>query len=235
MIVAIAAGDAPADGAADEARKHVADCAACSEDLALARESLQQLEAPESGTLPAARSFGGRVAIAAAVLICGIAGATILRIGASRRAAEARVAALEQAVAALQEKLAQTEAARQALTQPLTNPPLLELLPRHLIGRGTSDAGPPATLRPNGPYAVLSLLHEATAQYDDYRLQITNPQGAVAWTVRGLIRQQDGDFTVLLPTAGLEGGRYELRLEGRRREHWNMLGTYSLDVRRDEP
>jgi hypothetical protein len=123
---------------------------------------------------------------------------------------------------------------------------VLELVPSARSARGAThssgsagpwdwDAPPPDPARRTlhiggGPFAVISLLYDSPPRYDDYRLEVTGPAGAVIWTTEGLVRQPDGDFTALVPTANLAAGPHTLRLAGRRGADWAPLGSYQLDV-----
>jgi hypothetical protein len=232
VIVALSSGEAPSGPEAEQVRSHLAACADCAEELELAGEGLRAVaDAPHAAPSAGAkrpRALGSLAAGAAATFAAGL---LIGRLTSSPPSGgeTGRVASLESEVVRLRQERAAALVPTQSVQK---NVPVLELLPEEALKRGSSPAStqPPAP-RLSGPFVAVSLVYDSPRPYEDYRLEVEDPEGTVLWRAEGLLRQPDGDFTALLPTAPLREGRHVLRLSGRRAETWTVLASYVLDVR----
>jgi hypothetical protein len=242
-IVAFAAEETVEGQGADARRAHFAMCAECQEELALARESARAVENPPAVSAPATgprAAWSARTAAAAAAIL--VSGILVGHLMPQRATSDGgQIAALVAENARLRGDAARAGALQNRLDEalaPQKNVAVVQLLPQRGAFRGTPGAPGSAprgdghlTLTRGGPYAVVSLIYESAPRWDDYRVEIADPAATVVWRADGLVRQPEGDFTVLVPTASLKDGSHELHLCGRRGESWTRLATYRLDVR----
>src|SRR5262245_52991500 len=175
VIVSLASPDAPETPEADAVREHLASCAACREELALARESAELVESQPADEATRVLPRLARISLvasgAAALFFVGLfVGQLTLRAPGPE----------PERLAGSQRGVTYREAAHPAL-EPQKNVPVLELVPAGSAVRGT-PRGHGAMLRPNGAFAVLSLIYESAQRWDDYRLEVAGPNGTILWS-----------------------------------------------------
>lgn len=128
----------------------------------------------------------------------------------------------------LQGRLAEEPAAGSAASGINVFP--LDLAPLDASGK----RGPAATSVPAGMRSLLLRLNLADARpFDDYRVTVRKDgvAGEVVWSRDGLVRQPEGNFSVVLPCETLPGGSYRIEVEGLRAQGPERLAEYTLVLR----
>jgi putative zinc finger protein len=198
---------------ADEglARRHLADCADCAEELQLAKES-RQADRPATVS-PIVRAPAARWLALPATLAAGLVVGLLWPRPAAPPAAppdDGRVASLQAEVGRLRSSLAELEARAAAHAAPEVNLPVFELLSA-AVTRGGRDVAN-AIVVPAGARQVALLLVADGADGRAAHLEARRADGSVAWQADGLRASPLGAYTVAVPVAQLPEGAYVLRL-----------------------
>lgn len=208
------AWDRPLEGLdASVARAHLQECAACREELELARESRALGSAADVAPLRAAPSRWTPMrlvlpaALAAGLLLGFVAGAR--RQPPSPPPDDGRVAALEAEASRLRGLVATLETQVRAV-RPRINLPLFELLPS-LVRRG-EGTGATRIAIPPGAAEVALLLGTEHATGTAASVAIVDLAGQEIWKADGLVSGPPGGFVVTLPAALLPTGVATVRL-----------------------
>jgi hypothetical protein len=220
------------------AQRHLESCAACREELELARQSRELEAEPDAAAVPASarppRAMPVRFvlpATLAAGLVVGFA------LGARRTPAppppdDGRVARLEGETARLrtettrlQDLVASLEtAAREA--RPRLNLPLFELIP------GRTRSGGPGLANeitiPSSAAEVVLLIGLPNAPGTPASAVLKDASGREVWTADGLTSGPPGGYVVTLPASMLPAGRYALTLRPKQDEPVD----YAIEVKR---
>lgn len=228
-----AAGAPSLDPAVDS---HLENCAACRDELAMARESRQRLEPSAARVVPFAASRRGAVAPAwrAAAIAASFLGVvalggwwsssnridsleSIARESAALRSENADVRAQlddqrakAESLAAERERL-QSELTRQAA--PLANVPIIEIAADG-SRRGVDSATTTLLVTDETGSVVVVLAAAPGIGCRRCTATLTDAAGQQLWRGDGLIRQPTDDYTLTLPLALLPSGRLTLELTG---------------------
>jgi hypothetical protein len=225
---------------ADVVRAHLDTCAACTEDLALARES-RRLEGqrPEAATVrplrPAGRS-AWRVAALPATLAAGLAAGALWGRGTALPPVQTQtqtqtngpgVSALESEVARLRQAVTDLEARARASAGPRLNLPIFELIPGALIDRGAPVGGNDVAVPGDADEIALFLTADAPAA-GGASLVLKDAAGREVWRADGLRYGPPGGYVVTLPASLLPDGAYVVTVRPARGKD----AAYHLRVRR---
>jgi hypothetical protein len=221
---------------ADVVRAHLETCAACGEDLALARES-RRLEAQTPGAAtvrplrPAGRS-GWRVAALPATLAAGLAAGALWGRGTAPPPAQPQtngpgVSALESEVARLRQAVTDLEARARASAGPRLNLPIFELIPGALIDRGAPVGGNDVAVPADAGEIALFLTADAPAA-GGASLVLKDAAGREVWRADGLRYGPPGGYVVTLPASLLPDGAYVVTVRPARGKD----AAYHVRVRR---
>jgi hypothetical protein len=189
-LVALAAGEAPGEGAPEAIAGHLAACARCSEERDLALAGRSAVVDPRPPRAERGTGGGWRVlAIAASLFGLAILAGYVQQRGTIQELRETRGVEPE---------------------SPRLNVPVVELSPAEAL-RGGSE---PTELRlPAGAGSVmLILLPGAVPDGVPLRVTLRDAAGEAVWSGTGLERSALGDFTVELPAAILEPGPMRLEI-----------------------
>jgi hypothetical protein len=245
-LVAWAAGETVTDPGV--LAHHLEVCASCRDDLELLRSDLALEPLTWRGvrrTKPsrAAKSWRRASMALAAVAVLAVATAAILgwRLVSVDRVAGLRQQQLAADVSAvtaerdhlvgettdLRDQVANLGDRLQALASPRLNIPVIELLPRGLVTRGT--ASPTVETVPTGVEVVTLLLaaHDLRP-VDERALEVRDATENLVWRGSGLRLSEMRDYTVQLPVDQLPPGNLELVVLGRAGSRWIDLDRYQL-------
>lgn len=97
---------------------------------------------------------------------------------------------------------------------------------------GSVPRGPAEETVPAGMGSIVLELGVADLRaFSDYRMTVRRDEpGGEPWRLRGLKRQPDGHFSVLVPREFLPAGRYRIELEGVGEEGAERLAEYELTI-----
>jgi hypothetical protein len=223
-LVALA-WDQPAEGVdLDLVRRHVKNCTACAEELALVRESrgLETSAVPHRLTRPV--PFIARYGSLAAALIVAFGSGVLWRsqpreTGPSvseieRRRLAGRVGELEQEVDRL----------RQEAAAPEPNVPVVEVLPDSAVQRSPTSAETRLVLPRGARFVALVLSSDRAA--GPVSVELRDAAGETAWKGSDLTPGPLGGYTLGLPAALLAEGKYTVVLRPAR----GKPETYSIVV-----
>ncbi len=105
------------------------------------------------------------------------------------------------------------------------NLPVIEVFPDGFTLRGGSEA---LTIKDGDGAVALILATRASGGWDSYRLRVIDDSDSELFRVDDLIRRETDDFTVLLPVSGLPTGEISLIIDGSKDGSWTELETYTL-------
>jgi hypothetical protein len=221
---------------ADVVRAHLETCAACSEDLALARESrLLEGQRPDAANVlplrPAGRSVW-RVAALPATLAAGLAAGALWGRGTAPPPVQTQtngpdVSGLESEVARLRQAVTDLEARVRASAGPRLNLPIFELIPGALIDRGAPVGGNDVAVPGDADEVALFLTAEAPAA-GGASLVLKDAAGREVWRADGLRYGPPGGYVVTLPASLLPDGAYVVTVRTARGKD----AAYHVRVRR---
>lgn len=127
------------------------------------------------------------------------------------------------------EEGALTQASHEAGPPLLTEAPLqLELRSREMLTRSQAQDSTPRIDR-SADATLLALVPDHFQALDAYRASIREEQGK-SFPPRPVSRRAGGEFYLQLVASGLAAGSYEILLEGRRGDSWEVLGVYPLEL-----
>lgn len=186
---------------------HLTRCLACAEDVRMAREGLARIATADRRT-ETFRWWPAAAGVAAGVAAGWLLAALWLDAGGMRsrlRSAELRIQALQSDQAILQRE-------REAARGPRLNLVTVDLFPSSLSRRSGETAANRVQL-PAAPDAIALVLNSQIAPRQGvFGARLLDGQGRLIWQASGLIRQQQGEFTIQFPRGFLPAGDYELRL-----------------------
>lgn len=216
------------------ARRHIENCPACREELALASESRRLESEGPAEVVPIPRPARPRwalpAALAAGLLVGLLAGRLAVPVAPPVRdeQARARVAALETELAGLRGTLSALQDTLREARLPQLNLPLFELLPESLVVRGGAGAleGATEVVVPAGATRI-ALLLGADASPGTATLAIEDGTGREVWRGAGLVHGPPGGYTLTVPAELLPDGGYRITV---RPERGKPVG-YRLRVR----
>jgi Putative zinc-finger len=227
------AWDRPVTALADElVQAHLAGCAGCREELALARES-RRLEADaDAARVARPARWSWRTAALPATLAAGLAAGAVWGRGTAPRppvnATDGpRVSALESEVSHLRETVGDLEARVRAAAGPHLNLPIFEILPGSTISRGAAEAGTELAVPADANEIALLLAADGPGG-GPAALAIRHADGREVWRGQGLRYAPPGGYVVTLPAALLPDGAYVLDVRPQR----GRATAYAIRVRR---
>jgi hypothetical protein len=227
------AWDRPVTTLADElVQAHLAGCAGCREELALARES-RRLEADaDAARVVRPARWSWRTAALPATLAAGLAAGAVWGRGTAPRPPVTpndgpRVSALESEVARLRAITTDLETRVRAAASPRLNLPIFELLPGTLIERGGAGGGNPVAIPKDAPEIALLLAADGPAG-DPVGLVLADAGGREIWRGEGLRHGPPGGYVLTVPSSLLPDGAYVVTL----RPTHGPEATYRVRVRR---
>ncbi len=114
------------------------------------------------------------------------------------------------------------------LSRPQVNAPVLDLYPEGRARRGVATSTP--EVPPDARLFTLILSPAQRGAWEDYEAEISDADGAVVWTARGLRPNAFGSFSLTLPRKALGAGEHRLRLFGLSRNTREPIGEYVLQL-----
>lgn len=114
------------------------------------------------------------------------------------------------------------------LSRPQVNVPIQDLYPED-SERADAGAGT-VPLLPAGEASTLVIHLLDGPGRDEYRAEIVDHEGVVAWSGEGLRRSPLGPLTLALPAAFARPGRYEIRVHGTGAERALLIETYPFEI-----
>ncbi len=228
-LVAIAGGEA---APSDLAARHLVDCSACGEQLALVRDSFSALEEEPAaaGGQPARpatshRPDAGPVRVSRWRELAIAASLAGVVAGAGWIASWQQAARLEGRVAVLEGQ--NLSFAEEALLQ--ANLPVPELSP-HVLRDPEAEVRV-VRLAPGTPALALVLLSDLPARQRTAELRLLAADGRELLRVPGLERDpEEGYFSLLLPVSRLEAGLCSIELRFREPGAAAVIETYRLRI-----
>ena len=191
-------------------RRHVAECAECAEDLALAEESRRgSAEGAEAARVTPFPSRPLRWLALPATLAAGL----VLGLLWPRTPAptdDGRVAALEAELHRLRASVADLQSRAAALAAPDLNLPVFELVAAALT-RGAGGTANEVVIPAGARQVALLLVAEGDGDAPA-RLEVRRADGTVAWQADGLRASPLGAYTLAVPASSLGPGAYVFAL-----------------------
>jgi hypothetical protein len=227
-----------ATGEADDAQRlrieaHVRECALCAEALSDARdftrpegpgESVSRFETAASlrAVRAAVKPDRGRLWLAIAAGIAGVAVATSIWALVSRQALRSERDALSQRAASIERQLAE---ARRHAAEPQLNARVIDLIPSDTVVRSETAKAPVSA----GASEWLTVILNGAPgiAYPSYEVSIRGVSGNLEYQAAGLQRTPQGAFLLTLPAGALVPGKHRIEVYavGKR------LLDYLLDLR----
>jgi hypothetical protein len=125
----------------------------------------------------------------------------------------------------------QAEAEHQKLA--LARPPALPEGNLPLVMLEASRASGQNTLTiPASASQVALWIEPGSASFDHFALELSDAGGRAMKRVDGLAKNSYGAVSIVIPSEGLSAGKYRARLSGIRGGATQLIGEYSLEIRR---
>lgn len=245
-LVAWAAGDTVAHP--EVVAHHLEVCASCRDDLELLRSDLAleplawrklRRTTPSRGATSWRRAAMALAAVAVlAITTTAVLGWRMVSIDRHAAVQERQLVADVSAVTAerdnlvgtnadLRERVEDLGARLQELASPRLNIPVMELLPRGLVTRGTSSSTV-ETIPAGVEVVTLLLAAHDLRPVQERALEVRGEGDEILWRGSDLRLSDMRDYTVQLPVDQLPPGNLELRVLGRTGSGWIELDRYRL-------
>ncbi|MFY9819862.1 MAG: zf-HC2 domain-containing protein [Thermoanaerobaculia bacterium] len=222
-LVALAWGETPPDLDPALAERHLVSCPPCAAELEMVKTSRRLEEDDKIALFPArprrqpqeTGAYRGWRATALAASLAGLVAVS----GWVYSARDARQLADRL-------RLVAPPAAGAQIAQAVT---FLNVSPDQAVERG--KAREVTKLPASSSPPVLALVSSGTGVYDQYQIEIRDPRGALVSTVRGIQKDPNGFYPVLLPRGALMPGTYTLHVFGVAGNRREPLETYTVEKR----
>jgi anti-sigma factor RsiW len=225
-LVALAYGETPTDLDPALVQRHLVSCPPCAAELEMVATSRRLEEDEKIALFPArprrqSQETGANRGWRAAALAASLAGLVAVS-GWVYSARDARQLADRLAAQPPAGNSQIAQAGAQAVT-------FLNVSPDQAVERGKAREVTKLPAAASPP--VLALVTSGTGIYDEYQIEIRDGRGALAATVRGIQKDPNGFYPVLLPRGTLRPGTYTLQVFGVAGSRREPLETYTVEER----